>query len=87
VSEQDVKVVEASTLKMEEGAEELMSTPEMQPYMRYIEATMQGEDAEPALREIAALPLEKRYLWRIASALKGGLRILTIGTLRRTREL
>ena len=29
-----------------------------------------GRDTGPALREIPALPLEKRYLWRVVSALK-----------------
>ena len=57
---------------MEEGAEELMSAPGMQPYLNYIEAAILNEDVEPSLREIAALPLEKRYVWRVASALKWG---------------
>jgi hypothetical protein len=33
---------------------------------------MLGRDVAPALREIAELPLEKRYIWRVASALKWG---------------
>jgi hypothetical protein len=72
MSDQKYKVVELDSLKMEDGAKELMSTPEMQPYLRYVEAAMLGGDVDPALREIAGLPLEKRYLWRIASALKTG---------------
>jgi hypothetical protein len=44
----------------------------MQPYSRYIEAAMFGKDVEPSMRDIAALPLEKRYVWRVASALKWG---------------
>ena len=67
------KVVEASSLKMEEGAEELLNSPEMQPYSRYIEAAMLGDDVGPSMQEIAELPLEQRYVWRIASALKWGL--------------
>jgi hypothetical protein len=31
---------------------------------------MQGQDLAPAVEELAALPLEKRYVWRITSALK-----------------
>lgn len=64
--------MELDSLKMEDGARELMSTPEMQPYLRYCEAAMVGGDAEEALREIAVLPLEARYVWRIALALKQG---------------
>ena len=45
----------------------------MQPYGRYIEAAMFGGDIDPTVREIAALPLEKRYVWRVASALNWGL--------------
>ena len=38
------KVVEASSLRVEEGAKELLSAPEMQPYSRYIEAAVFGGD-------------------------------------------
>jgi len=72
MSDPKYKVVEASSLKMEDGAKELLSAPEMQPYSRYIEAAMFGVDVDPSVREIAALPLEKRYVWRVASALKWG---------------
>ena len=66
------KLVELDSLKFEDGAKELMSTPEMQPYLRYLEAAMFGGDVAPPLREIADLPLEKRYVWRVVSALKWG---------------
>ena len=72
MSDPKYKVVEASSLKMEDGAKELLSAPEMQPYSRYIEAAMFGGDVDSSVREIAALPLEKRYVWRVASALKWG---------------
>jgi len=72
MSDPKYKVVEASSLKMEDGAKELLSAPEMQPYSRYIEAAMFGGDVDPSVREIAALPVEKRYVWRVASALKWG---------------
>jgi hypothetical protein len=72
MSDQNVKIVPVEGLKMEEGAKELMSAPEMRPYLRYIEAAMLGGDVDPALREIAQMPLEKRYVWRVASALKWG---------------
>jgi hypothetical protein len=72
MSDPKYKVVEASSLKMEDGAEELLNSPDMKPYSRYIEAAMLGGDADPSVREIAALPLEKRYVWRVASALRWG---------------
>ena len=72
MSDPEYRIVEASSLKMEDGAKELLSAPEMQPYSRYIEAAMFGGDVDPSVREIAALPLEKRYVWRVASALKWG---------------
>jgi hypothetical protein len=72
MSDRNFKVVSVESLKMEAGAEELMSTPEMQPYLRYIEAAMLEKDVGPSLREIAELPLDRRYVWRVASALKWG---------------
>jgi len=72
MSDSKHKIVELDSIKMEDGAKELMSAPEMQPYLRYIEAAMFGGDVDPPLREIAELPLEKRYVWRVASALKWG---------------
>ena len=72
MSELKFKIVEADSLKMEDGAKELMSAPEMQPYLRYAEAVMTKGDVDAAVREIANLPLDKRYVWRVASALKWG---------------
>ena len=72
MSDQNYKVVELDSIKMEDGAKELMSAPEMQPYLRYVEAAMLGGDVDPSMREISELPLEKRYVWRVASALKWG---------------
>ncbi len=65
-------VIPASQLNSEEGAKELMHTPEMQPYLRLGEAAILHQDLGPSLREIAKIPLEKRYLWRVVSALKWG---------------
>jgi hypothetical protein len=72
MSDPKYKVVELSSLKIEDGAHELASSPEMQPYMRYIEAAISGADTGPSVQAIAARPLEKRYVWRVASALKWG---------------
>jgi hypothetical protein len=42
------------------------------PYLRLLKAGLQNKDTTPLVEEIAQLPLEKRYIWRIASALKWG---------------
>ena len=70
MNDPEYKIVDASQLKHEDGAAELFDAPEMAPYRRYIEAALFGADPAPAVRDIAALPLDKRYIWRIASALK-----------------
>ena len=47
-----------------------MDSPAMEPYVNLALAVMGHKDPRPAVEEIAALPLEKRYTWRVASALK-----------------
>lgn len=44
----------------------------MKPYLEFIKAVMQDHDPSPELEAIRQLPLEKRYVWRVASALKWG---------------
>ena len=44
----------------------------MEPYLEFIKAVIQDHDPAPELEAIRTLPLEKRYVWRIASALKLG---------------
>lgn len=61
-----------ATVKSEEGVEEIMAAPEMKPYMDLARAWVSHSDVRPALAAIQAAPLEKRYVWRIASALKWG---------------
>ena len=55
---------------MEPEGEELLESAAMQPYMKLALAVMGHKDVVPAVEEITALPLEKRYTWRVASALK-----------------
>src|SRR5215813_6780014 len=62
-----------ATRAREEGALELAESKSMKPYMSLTIAMIQGRDVATALREIASLPLEERYVWRIASALKWAL--------------
>jgi hypothetical protein len=57
-------------LKVDPTAEDLIDSPAMEPYVKLALAVMGHKDAGPAVEEIAALPLEQRYTWRVASALK-----------------
>ena len=52
---------------------DLASSPDMKPYLEFIKAVVQDHDPSPELEVIWRLPLEKRYIWRVASALKWGL--------------
>lgn len=68
--EDAIKRIPINQLRQEEGAHELATSPEMEPYLRLIMAQMQGADPVPELEAIRQLPLAKRYVWRVASALK-----------------
>jgi hypothetical protein len=57
-------------LRQEDGAHELATSPEMVPYLRLLMAQMQGSDGTAEMEALRQLPLEKRYVWRVASALK-----------------
>jgi hypothetical protein len=60
-------------LRQEDGAHELATSPDMKPYLNFAKAVIQDHDPAPELETIRQLPLEKRYVWRVASALKFGL--------------
>jgi hypothetical protein len=64
------KPVPLRDLKTKSGSEDLLDSPAMEPYMNLAVAVTGGKDTVPAIEEIAALPLEKGYVWRVASALK-----------------
>ena len=72
MSDEDIKRIPIKELRQEEGASELASSPDMEPYLRLIMAEMQGVDVQPHLEALSKLPLEKRYVWRVASAMKWG---------------
>lgn len=42
----------------------------LEPYMNFAVAIMGEKDTGPAIEALGALPLENRYTWRVASALK-----------------
>lgn len=48
------------------------SSPDMEPYLRLIMAEMREVDPTAELEALRQLPLEKRYVWRVASALQWG---------------
>jgi hypothetical protein len=64
------ETIRISDIKMEDGARELLDSPDAQPYIRLAVALAADRDLEPALQDISQLPLDKRYLWRVVSALK-----------------
>lgn len=57
-------------LKIDPSAEDLLESTMMQPYLKLAMAMIQGQDSNAAVTELAAIPLEQRYVWRVASALK-----------------
>jgi len=59
-----------SEIHSEAGAQELVRSERMKPYLAFLKAQMSGQDTEPYLAALAALPLESRYVWRVISALK-----------------
>lgn len=65
-----IKRMAIKDLKMEKGVEDLLESPAMEPYVRLALAMAGGQDLKDAVQDIAALPLESRYVWRVASALK-----------------
>jgi hypothetical protein len=71
----DLKSLPASeagkkALNSKEGAEDLLDSEAMRPYVRVAEALITKQGLKKAVAEIAALPLEERYIRRVLSALK-----------------
>jgi hypothetical protein len=62
--------VKPGDLKTEPGSDELLQSAAMQPYLKFALAVMKNGDPGNTMAEIAALHLEERYVWRVASALK-----------------
>ena len=69
-SDDSTRQIPIRDLKMEPEAEDLIESAAMQPYMNLATAVMGHKDVGPAIEKITALPLEERYTWRVASALK-----------------
>ncbi len=59
-----------SELQQEPGAQDLVRSEKMRPYLELLKAHVGGQDTTPYLTALAELPLEERYVWRVISALK-----------------
>ena len=59
-----------SSIRVEDGANELARSAKMKPYLELLKAQIGGRDTAPFVEALAALPLEERYIWRVNSALK-----------------
>jgi hypothetical protein len=70
MNDPEYRMIDIGSLRVEDGVSDLLNSPDMQPYSRYIEAAVTGADIGSSVQEIAALPLERRYVWRVASALR-----------------
>ena len=73
MADENIERIRINQLRQEDGAHELATSPDMKPYLDFIKAVVQEHDPAPELEAIRNLPLEKRYIWRVASALKWGL--------------
>lgn len=66
----DSQPIPVSSVQVEDGAKELVRSEKMKPYLDLLKAQIGGQDPEPFLAVLSALPLEDRYAWRVRSALK-----------------
>lgn len=66
------KIVPIKNLKTEDGAEDMVHSAMMRPYMRLAEAILSQQGLKEAVGAIGDLALEQRYVWRVLSALKWG---------------
>ena len=59
-----------SSIRVEDGSQELVRSEKMKPYLGLLKAQISGQDTAPFVEALSALPLEDRYSWRVTSALK-----------------
>jgi hypothetical protein len=70
MAEEKISRLPISEIHSEDGAQELVRSEKMKPYLALMKAQIAGQDTEAYLAALAALPLEERYVWRVISALK-----------------
>jgi len=66
----ETKKMPLHALTQEEGANDLVKSEAMRPYLNLALAQVRHSGIDDAMQEIRSLPLEQRYVWRIAPALK-----------------
>jgi len=68
----ETRRISIGDIKSDPLAHELANSEEARPYLDYFKMSLSGDaaGAESALRVLRDLPLEKRYTWRVFSALK-----------------
>lgn len=66
----DVQLMEVKDISVEDGALEMATSATMEPYLANAEAAITGRGTDKATNAISQLPLERRYVWRIASSLR-----------------
>lgn len=64
------KPISIANIKVEDGAQELVRSQKMRPYLALLEAQMSSQDTAPFVAALATMTLEDRYVWRVMSALK-----------------
>ncbi|MGA2150511.1 MAG: hypothetical protein ABSH49_36795 [Bryobacteraceae bacterium] len=70
MADDNIKRIPIKDLISEDGVDELLESPEMEPYVKLAVVAMQGSDVTAELESLRQLPLQERYVWRVASALK-----------------
>jgi hypothetical protein len=70
MSEENIRNLPISEIHSEDGAQDLVRSERMKPYLAILKAQIAGQNTEPHFAALAALPLEARYVWRVISALK-----------------
>ena len=70
MAEGKISSLATSEINSEAGAQELVRSERMKPYLAFLKAQMSGQDTDPYLAALAALPLEARCVWRVVSVLK-----------------
>lgn len=78
MGDDEVNRLPMRNLHQEQGADELVSSPEMEPYLQFAMALMQGLEPTAELEKLRQLPLRERYVWGSPRPCNGASPILTI---------
>lgn len=73
MSDNPTKRIPIKDLISEHRVTEMATSPEMKPYHKLLTAYAQGSSCVSEWAAIRSLPLERHYIWRVASALEKGL--------------